>query len=127
VGRFTELWWGSVMAAEPILGTKIFYKIGEVSQITKLPAYVLRFWESEFGFLRPKKSRGHQRLYIRRDIETLLELKRMLHEEGYTIAGVKRFWTRRGRARNRSANPRELAERLRGDLRAILRILDSHD
>jgi DNA-binding transcriptional MerR regulator len=115
------------MALEPVLGSKIFYKIGEVSQITKLPPYVLRFWESEFGFLRPKKSRGQQRLYIRRDIETLLELKRMLHEEGYTIAGVKRYWTRRGRAKNRSANSRELAERLRGDLHAILRILDSYE
>jgi len=114
------------MAAEPVLGTKIFYKIGEVSEITRLPAYVLRFWESEFGFLRPKKSRGHQRLYIRRDIETVLELKRMLHEEGYTIAGVKRFWSRR-RSKNRSASPRELAERLRGDLQAVLRILDSYD
>lgn len=115
------------MPAEPVLGTKIFYKIGEVSHITKLPAYVLRFWESQFGFLRPKKSRGQQRLYIRRDIETLLELKRMLHEEGYTIAGVKRYWSRRSRAKNRSSTTRELAERLRGDLRAIIRILDSYD
>ncbi|MFQ5932841.1 MAG: MerR family transcriptional regulator, partial [Nitrospiraceae bacterium] len=85
------------MTAEPRLGTKLFYKIGEVSRIAKIPAYVLRFWESEFDFLRPKKSRGHQRLYVQRDIETVLEIKRMLYEEGYTIAGVKRFWSRRGR------------------------------
>ena len=114
------------MAAEPILGGKIFYKIGEVSQLTQLPAYVLRFWETEFGFLKPKKSRGKQRLYVRRDIETVLEIKRMLYEEGYTIAGVKRLWSRRGRIRRRSSSPREVAERLRGDLRAILRILDSY-
>ena len=54
------------MGNEPRLGSKVFYKIGEVSQVTKLPAYVLRFWESEFPFLKPKKSRGNQRLYVRK-------------------------------------------------------------
>ena len=85
------------MGNEPRLGSKVFYKIGEVSQITKLPAYVLRFWESEFPFLKPKKSRGNQRLYVQRDVETVLEIKRMLYEEGHTLAGVKRYWARRGR------------------------------
>ena len=72
------------MGTEPRLGSKVFYKIGEVSQLTKLPAYVLRFWESQFTFLKPKKSRGNQRLYVQRDVETLLEIKRMLYEEGHT-------------------------------------------
>ena len=85
------------MGNEPRLGSKVFYKIGEVSQVTKLPAYVLRFWESQFPFLKPKKSRGNQRLYVRRDVETVLEIKRMLYEEGYTLEGVKRYWARRGR------------------------------
>ncbi|MEW6543739.1 MAG: MerR family transcriptional regulator [Nitrospirota bacterium] len=115
------------MAAEPKLGSKLFYKIGEVSAITKLPAYVLRYWESEFSFLKPKKSRGRQRLYIRRDVETVLEIKRMLYEEGHTIAGVKRFWARRGRVGSGRLNPREIAQRMRGNLQAVLRILDSHD
>ena len=113
------------MAAEPRLGSKVFYKIGEVSQITKLPAYVLRYWESEFSFLKPKKGRGGQRLYIRRDIETVLEIQRLLHEEGYTIAGLKRFWARRGRQVSRRVRPQDLAKRLKGNLRTILRILDS--
>jgi DNA-binding transcriptional MerR regulator len=69
------------MGIEPRLGSKVFYKIGEVSLVTKLPAYVLRFWESQFPFLKPKKSRGNQRLYVKRDIETVLEIKRMLYEE----------------------------------------------
>lgn len=115
------------MAAEPKLGSKIFYKIGEVSQIVKLPAYVLRFWESEFSFLKPKKSRGHQRVYVQRDIETVLEIKRMLYEEGYTLAGVKRFWSRRGHHKNRKLRPRDVAKRMRGDLQAILRIIESYD
>ena len=113
------------MAAEPRLGNKIFYKIGEVSHITALPAYVLRFWESEFSFLRPKKSRGGQRLYVKRDVESVLEIKRLLYDEGYTIAGLRRFWARRGRHASRREHPRDLAKRLRGNLHAILRILDS--
>ena len=115
------------MAAEPKLGTKIFYKIGEVSQITKLPAYVLRFWEAEFPFLKPRKSAGHQRLYVQRDIEQVLEIKRMLYDEGYTIAGVKRFWTKRGRHARRRLRPRDLARRMRADLQSILRILESYE
>jgi DNA-binding transcriptional MerR regulator len=115
------------MAAEPQLGTKVFYKIGEVSRITKVPAYVLRFWESEFSFLKPNKSRGKQRVYVQRDIETVLEIKRMLWDERFTIAGVKQFWARRGRHGNRRVRPRELVERLKGDLQAILCIIESHD
>lgn len=114
------------MGIEPRLGSKVFYKIGEVSQLTKLPAYVLRFWESEFSFLKPKKSRGNQRLYVQRDIETVLEIKRMLYEEGHTLEGVKRYWVRRGRAASKPLRPTEMAKKLRGDLQAILKIIDSH-
>lgn len=114
------------MGTEPRLGTKVFYKIGEVSRLTRLPSYVLRFWESQFVFLRPKKSRGNQRLYVQRDIETVLQIKRMLYEEGHTLEGVKRYWVRRGRAATRRLKPRELAKKLRGDLQVILKILDSH-
>jgi DNA-binding transcriptional MerR regulator len=113
------------MGTEPRLGSKIFYKIGEVSRLTKLPAYVLRFWESQFDFLKPKKSRGNQRLYVQRDIETVLEIKRMLYDEGHTLEGVKRYWVRRGRAASRPLSPKEMAKKLRGDLQAILQIIDS--
>jgi len=114
------------MGTEPRLGSKVFYKIGEVSQLTKLPTYVLRFWESQFSFLKPKKSRGNQRLYVQRDVETILQIKRMLYEEGHTLEGVKRYWFRRGRASTRALGPRELAKKLRGDLQVILNILESH-
>jgi len=114
------------MGAEPRLGSKIFYKIGEVSRLTKLPAYVLRFWESEFSFLKPQKSKGNQRLYIQRDIEMILEIKRMLYDEGHTLEGVKRYWIRRGRAASRPLPPKEMAKKLRGDLQAIVKIIDSH-
>jgi DNA-binding transcriptional MerR regulator len=114
------------MGNEPRLGSKVFYKIGEVSQMTKLPAYVLRFWESQFPFLKPKKSRGNQRLYERRDVETVLEIKRMLYEEGHTLEGVKRYWARRGRVSVQRLKPKELAQKLRGNLEAIMKILDSY-
>jgi DNA-binding transcriptional MerR regulator len=114
------------MGNEPRLGSKVFYKIGEVSRIAELPAYVLRFWESEFPFLKPKKSRGNQRLYVRREVETVLEIKRMLYEEGHTLAGVKRYWVRRGRVTSQRVRPKELAQKLRGNLQAILKILESH-
>ena len=114
------------MGNEPRLGSKVFYKIGEVSQIAKLPAYVLRFWESEFPFLKPKKSRGNQRLYVKREVETVLEIKRMLYEEGHTLAGVKRYWARRGRVSHQRVGPKELAQKLRGNLQAILKVLESH-
>ena len=114
------------MGNEPRLGSKIFYKIGEVSQIVELPAYVLRFWESEFPFLKPKKSRGNQRLYVKREVETVLEIKRMLYEEGHTLAGVKRYWARRGRVASQRVRPKELAQKLRGNLQAILKVLESH-
>lgn len=115
------------MAVEPKLGSKIFYKIGEVSEIAKVPPYVLRFWESQFSFLRPQKSRGNQRLYLQRDIEIVLEIKRMLYEEGYTIAGLQRFWARRTRYGKRKTDPRDLVKRIRGDLHAILKVLESYD
>ncbi|WP_455377096.1 MerR family transcriptional regulator [Petrachloros mirabilis] len=114
------------MGDEPRLGSKVFYKIGEVSQVTKLPAYVLRFWETQFPFLKPKKSRGNQRLYVRRDIETVMEIKRMLYEEGHTLEGVKKYWARRSRVSAKHIKPKELAQRLRGKLQAILKILESH-
>ena len=69
---------------------KLFYKIGEVSQITGLEAYVLRFWESEFPLLAPKKSRGNQRVYTRKEIDLISQIKKMLYQEGMTIAGAKK-------------------------------------
>jgi DNA-binding transcriptional MerR regulator len=69
---------------------KLFYKIGEVCQLTDTQPYVLRFWESEFPQLAPKKSRSGQRLYRRRDIDLVLEIKKLLYEEGFTIAGARK-------------------------------------
>ncbi len=66
------------------------YRIGEVAMLTELEPYVLRYWESEFPALRPAKSLSGQRLYRRRDVETILTIKRLLYDEGFTIAGAKK-------------------------------------
>ena len=114
------------MRTELKLGEKTFYKIGEVSSITKLPASVLRFWEAEFNFLRPRKSQGRHRVYDQHTIETVLEIKRMLYEEGYTIMGLKRFWRRR---RVKSPSGEVASDRfqhIRNELQEILGIIDTY-
>src|SRR5512147_2457891 len=71
---------------------KLFYKIGEVSKITGIETYVLRYWETEFSFLHPRKNKSGQRVYVKKDLEMILQIKRMLYQERYTIEGVrKRF------------------------------------
>jgi DNA-binding transcriptional MerR regulator len=77
---------------QPPLPDKLFYKIGEVSRITSVEAYVLRYWETEFPFLKPRKNRSGQRVYVKKDIDLIIQIKKMLYLERYTIEGVrKRF------------------------------------
>jgi len=69
---------------------KLYYKIGEVSQITGVEPYVLRYWESEFKIVTPMRTNSKQRLYRKRDLELILEIKKLLYEEKFTIAGAKK-------------------------------------
>lgn len=69
---------------------KLYYRIGEVSRITGVKPYVLRYWESEFRWMAPGKSRSQQRLYRKRDIEVIQLIKRLLYEERFTIAGARK-------------------------------------
>lgn len=68
---------------------KLYFRIGEVARLCDVPAYVLRFWESEFPQLKPHKGGTGQRLYRRRDVETVLHIKSLLYDEGYTISGAR--------------------------------------
>jgi DNA-binding transcriptional MerR regulator len=72
------------------LPDKLYFKIGEVARLIGVKPYVLRYWESEFSALRPGKTRSRHRLYRRKDVETLLEIRRLLYAERYTIEGAKR-------------------------------------
>src|SRR5512145_30155 len=68
---------------------KRYYRIGEVARLTGVKAYVLRYWESEFRWMTPQKSRSKQRLYRHRDVEIILLIKKLLYEQRYTIAGAR--------------------------------------
>jgi DNA-binding transcriptional MerR regulator len=75
--------------SEILIPEKLYFRIGEVARLCRLPAYVLRFWETEFPQLKPIKSSTGQRMYRRRDVENVVRVKRLLYEEGYTIAGAR--------------------------------------
>ena len=117
---------------------KLFFKIGEVCEITDTQPYVLRYWESEFPALAPAKNSSGQRIYRRRDIETVLRIKELLYQEGFTIAGAKkRLETEMG---GKGATPssqaaaaapaddqsRTALRQVRDQLREILTLLDGN-
>jgi DNA-binding transcriptional MerR regulator len=79
------------MAMKASIPDKLYFKIGEVAQLTGVKPHVLRYWETEFRGIQPVKSRGRQRLYRREDIELVLRLKDILYRQGYTIAGAKKI------------------------------------
>src|SRR5437016_3326171 len=74
---------------EVTIPDKLYFRIGEVSRLCSLPSYVLLFWETEFPNLKPTKSSTGQRMYRRGDVENVLRVKKLLYEEGFTIAGAR--------------------------------------
>lgn len=74
----------------PKIPNRLFFRIGDVSELSGVEPYVLRFWEGEFPTLSPKKTSSGQRQYRRKDVETILEIKRLLYDERYTIAGARK-------------------------------------
>jgi DNA-binding transcriptional MerR regulator len=124
---------------KPEIPDKLYFRIGDVAKLCDVEPYVLRFWESEFTQLRPNKSGTGQRLYRKRDVEMALRIKRLLYDEGYTIAGARQFLLTeiRNHRANQSELPldqRQLVERssarlqkVRKELREILAILSSDE
>jgi DNA-binding transcriptional MerR regulator len=74
----------------PAAAEKLYYRIGEVEEATGVPAYVLRYWESEFKLLRPRKNPAGQRIYRQRDVELVHRIKHLLYEERLTLEGAKK-------------------------------------
>ncbi len=70
---------------------KLYFKIGEVSKLARVAPHVLRYWESEFKEIQPKRANSNQRLYRRDDVKVVLLIKTLLHEQGYTLSGAKKF------------------------------------
>src|ERR1035441_1906155 len=79
----------ALQSGTPDIPDKLYFKIGEVSDLLGVEPYVLRFWETEFPVLQPKKSGTGQRLYRRKDVELLLRIKHLLYEKRYTIEGAR--------------------------------------
>ncbi|MFH2064798.1 MAG: MerR family transcriptional regulator [Pseudomonadota bacterium] len=73
------------------LPDKLYFRIGEVSSLTGLEAYVLRFWETEFKGINPKRTESGQRLYRKEDVELIYQIKHLLHEKKFTIRGAKQY------------------------------------
>jgi len=107
------------------LPDRLFFKIGDVAQIVGVRTHVLRYWESEFPALKPMKTRGAHRVYKRRDVELAMLIKRLVHDEGFTIPGARKRLKELGRDRVKS-EPDPDAVRdvgLRAELLAIRRSL----
>jgi len=110
--------------APTVIPDKLYYRIGEVEAITEVPAYVLRYWESEFKLLRPKKNPAGQRLYRKKDLELVLRIKSLLYEERLTLEGAKKRLRSESRASQmdlglRGAAMEDALRRLRERLRSL--------
>ena len=91
----------------PQIPDRLFFRIGDVGELAGVETYVLRFWEGEFPMLAPKKTSNGQRQYRRKDVETVLEIKRLLYAEGYTIAGARKVLQDRLRIKKRPQAQKE--------------------
>jgi len=100
---------------------KRFFRIGEVSRIIGVRPYVLRYWETEFPAIRPRRADSRQRIYQREDIETITEIKKLLHEEKLTIEGARRRL--KASKETQSISPGNLLKELKEELKQILKIL----
>ncbi len=119
-----------VKPAEVAIPDKLYFRIGEVAKLCALPAYVLRFWETEFPQLKPVKSSTGQRMYRKKDVESVLRIKKLLYDDGFTIAGARAHLRADSRTEKRQQAPLPFPARptpelttIRQALREILAIL----
>lgn len=101
---------------------KTYFRIGEVSRITGLEPYVLRYWESEFPQIRPRRADSNQRTYRKKDLEIILEIKRLLYDERLTIEGARKKLKLKQKMTN-GVGEREILAQLKSELQDILRVL----
>jgi DNA-binding transcriptional MerR regulator len=97
---------------------KLYFKIGEVSHIAGVPAHVLRFWESEFPKISPRRTDSGQRLYTRKEVELILEIKTLLYQRRFTIDGARQH------SGIETPAPRQLLDEIRAELDQLRRLLD---
>jgi DNA-binding transcriptional MerR regulator len=111
------------------LAAKPFFKIGEVAKLLDLKPHVLRYWESEFPSLQPKKNPSGQRIYAKADIEAIVEIKNLLYNERYTISGAKRLLAHQQYAGRKACDPpaavrAQALGRLKSSIHELLRLLN---
>ena len=104
------------------LPDKLYFKIGEVSRIAGLPTHVLRFWETEFKRIRPRRTATGQRSYTKKDVELILQIKHLLHEKKFTIEGARKFLGTPGKSGTLADG--RLLEDLKAELKSIRNLLD---
>jgi len=102
---------------------KLYFKIGEVTTITDLAAYVLRFWESEFNIISPKRTESGQRLYRKADVESILKIKYLLYEKKFTIQGAKKI-LKNSRKQDSAHVPQTALEEIKNELQQVRAMLD---
>lgn len=119
------------VADEIVIPDRLYFRIGEVAELCRLPAYVLRFWETEFPQLKPVKSNTGQRMYRQRDVEVVAHIRKLLYEEGFTISGARQHLkeeAKRARVPHELPfpvkPPREELKRIRQGLRDLLALLN---
>lgn len=109
------------------LSDKLLFTIGEVSRMCEVEPHVLRYWEREFGLVKPRKDSRGRRRYTRRDVEIIAQIKKLLYNELYTLEGAKkklREWTKIAPGGERDYS--KLLKEIKGELLSIKEILDSH-
>lgn len=107
---------------QPGIPDKLYFRIGEVSALAGVPASVLRFWETEFSGIRPKRTAAGQRLYRKKDVLLVLEIKHLLYERKFTIQGARQHLKTTGRESPRPAA--DILVEIRSTLEDIRRLLD---
>lgn len=105
------------------LPDKLYFKVGEVSEIVGVPPYVLRFWETEFARIKPTRTAAGQRLYRKKDVELILSIRHLLYEEKFTIEGARKFLKTRTGAKQTESLSRVLDE-IRTELKKIRDVLE---
>lgn len=111
----------------PELPDKLYFKVGEVSEIADIPAYVLRFWETEFKKINPKRTASGQRLYRKSDVKLILEIKHLLYEKKFTIQGAKQHLKNASPENEAPAQAKShfgLLKEIRRDLESLRKILE---
>ena len=122
---------------EALLPPQTYFSIGEVSRLTQVKPYVIRYWESQFGALRPPRRDSGQRKFTQKEVDTILKIKELLHDKRFTIAGAKRVLQQHARrpgqlklelvdAQNGARDSADSVRHIRKDLEEALRLLKGY-